>query len=140
MENDELYLVYVNEVGKNWKGNHIYEFLFSNTTEDIDGDEWDNYPACGKPEPPDSEVITHVGLLTSILKLDVLQDSTNFAMWDAVDDVVALAWENLSEGYDEYPDRRLAFKFGNTIDDVDKRLLERDLRLEYKTKKHGVKK
>ena len=29
-------LVYINKVGQNWKGNFIYEFLFSDILEDID--------------------------------------------------------------------------------------------------------
>ena len=31
-------LVYINKVGQNWKGNFIYEFLFSDILKDIDGE------------------------------------------------------------------------------------------------------
>jgi len=29
MNEENLYLVYINEIGKDWKGEFIYEFLFS---------------------------------------------------------------------------------------------------------------
>ena len=51
-------------------------------------------------------------------------------MWDAVDGVVALAWENM-EGYDEYPDKRMFFSFGEDIDSVNDKLYERDMVLKY---------
>ena len=37
-------------VGKNYEGKFLYEFIFSNTTKNIDGDEWDTFPASGRPE------------------------------------------------------------------------------------------
>ena len=104
-------LVYINKIGQNWKGNYIYEFLFSDTLEDIDGDGWDSYPSSGNPEPPENKFIKKSGSLTTTLKLDLVQESDSFAMWDAVDGIIALGWENM-EGYDEYPEKRLFFTFG----------------------------
>jgi hypothetical protein len=37
----EFFLVYINKIGTNYKGNFLYEFIFSNTTENVDGDNWD---------------------------------------------------------------------------------------------------
>jgi hypothetical protein len=122
----DLYLIYVNHVGKNYKGNHIYEFLFSDTTSGIDGEDWDTFPASGRPEPPHEIFIKYVGKLDSNLKLDVVQNSDTFAVWDAVDGVIALAWENVN-AYDSYPEHRLCFKFGESVKEVEDKLYEKDL-------------
>ena len=130
-----LYLIYINRVGKDYKGNYIYEFLFSDTTQNIDGDDWDTFPASGRPEPPHEIFIKHVGKLQSSLRLDVVQESDTFAVWDAIDGVIALAWENIDE-YESYPDQRLCFKFGENISDVESKLYERDIILEYNSKNY----
>lgn len=131
----ELFLIYVNVVGKIHTGNLLYEFIFSDTTKDIDGDNWDMFPASGRPEPPHENFIKKVGRLESELKLDVIQNSDTFAVWDAIDGVIALAWENIN-AYDAYPEHRLCFKFGDIIEDVEAKLYEKDLILQYKTKLH----
>jgi len=125
-----MYLVYINKIGQNWKGNYIYEFLFSNALEDIDGDGWDSYPSSGNPEPPKNKFIKKSGNLTTTLKLDLVQESDSFAMWDAVDGIIALGWENM-EGYDEYPEKRLFFTFGEPINSVEDKLYEKDLIIKY---------
>jgi len=125
----ENYLIYINEIGKNYKKEFVYEFLFSNTIENIDGEDWDEYPAGGKPQPPDISLIYTVGKLTSDIKLDVIQNSDTFSVWDAVDGVVSMAWENIDE-YDEYPEKRLCFKFGETLNDVKDKLYGIDIKLE----------
>jgi hypothetical protein len=129
----EFFLIYVNYVGKDYKGNYLYEFIFSDTTKDIDGDEWDTFPASGRPEPPHETYIKRVGRLESELKLDVIQNSDTFAVWDAVDGVIALAWENIND-YDSYPEHRICFKFGDSIKTIENILYEKDLTLNYNTK------
>ena len=123
-------LVYINEVGEDWTGNNIYEFLFADEIENIDGDDWDALPASGRPSPPSSDFIVKVGKLTSELKFELVQKSDTFAVWDAVDGVVALGWEDISE-YDEYPDTRVYFDFGIDIKVVEDKLYEKDTVLEY---------
>ena len=113
-------------VGKDYKGNLIYEFIFSDTTKNIDGEEWDTFPASGRPEPPHDNFIKGVGRLESELNLEVIQNSDTFAVWDAIDGVIALAWENIN-AYESYPDKRLCFKFGEPIEDVEGKLYEHDL-------------
>jgi len=93
---EELYLIYVNKIGEDWTGKHLYEFLFSDTTENVDGDDWDAYPASGRPAPPNSGFVKKVGkLMSDDLKFKLVQNSSEFAVWDAVDGVVALAWEDI---------------------------------------------
>lgn len=129
---DELYLVFINVIGKDWKGVNLYEFIFSDTKEDIDGDDWDAIPAAGRPLSPYEEHVVKVGRLTTDdFTLHVIQESDSFSVWDAVDGVVALGWENMDD-YEEYPERRLAFHFGEEIKSVEGKLYEHDLILEYK--------
>jgi len=123
-------LVYINKIGQNWKGNYIYEFLFSDTLEDIDGEGWDSYPSSGNPEPPEGRFVKETGMLDTTLKLDLVQESDSFAMWDAVDGIVSMAWENM-EGYDEYPEKRLFFAFGEDMESVNDKLYEKDIVLNY---------
>lgn len=132
----DLLLIFINKVGKDYTGNYIYEFLFSNTIIDIDGEAWDSLPASGRPEPPHVEFIKSVGRLESELVLDVIQDSDTFAVWDALDGIISLAWENIND-YDVYPDKRMSFKFGETKEEVESKLYEKDLILEYKNKTNG---
>jgi len=129
---NELYLVFINVIGKDWKGVNLYEFIFSDSKEDIDGDDWDAIPAAGRPLSPNEEHVSKVGRLTTDeFTLHVIQESDSFSVWDAVDGVVALGWENM-DNYDEYPDQRLAFHFGDEIKEVESKLYEHDLILEYK--------
>jgi hypothetical protein len=132
----ELYLIYVNYIGVNHEGNYLYEFIFSDTTKDIDGDEWDAYPASGRPKPPHLTFIKKVGVLCSELKLALVQASHNFCVWDAIDGVVSLAWEDIDEA-ENYPKKRLCFKFGEKINEVTEKLYEKDLILHYDKLKYG---
>lgn len=127
-------LVYVNQIGIDWTGKRLYEFLFSEdeSVEDVSGVDWDSYPASvGEPEPPSRDFISKVGLLTTDLNLFLIQKHDSFAVFDAVDGVVALAWENLLD-YEEYPEKRLFFKFNEDVTSVEDKLYEKDLILDYK--------
>ena len=132
---DNLYLIYINEVGVDYLNNHLYEFIFSDKTEGIDGEDWDLYPASGRPSPPNIIFINTVGRLESKLTLDLVQNSTEFSVWDAVDGVIALGWENISE-YEIYPESRMCFTFGEKIDSVKDKLYEKDLTLNFNNKKY----
>lgn len=129
----KLFLIYVNYVGKDYKGNSIYEFIFSDTLENVDGDFWDQVPASGIPDVPYDKFIKSVGKLESKLILDVIQNSDTFAVWDAVDGIIALAWENINDAT-EYPDTRIYFTYGEVIDKVKEKLYERDLTLDFNKK------
>lgn len=132
---EELFLIYVNLVGKDYKGNYLYEFIFSDKITDIDGESWDTYPASGRPESPFEHFIKKVGRLESELILDVVQNSDTFAVFDSLDGVIALAWENINS-YTTYPEHRLCFTFGEPIKDVEAKLYEKDLILQYKKQTH----
>jgi hypothetical protein len=131
------YLIYVNELGPNYRGDNIYEFIFSDTTENIWGEMWESKPSNGYPIPPDIEFIKKVGILKNDkISLSVIQKSDYFSMIDAVDDVVALAWENENESTNFDLVKRLVFRFGDTEENVKNKLYERDIVLEFEKKFH----
>ena len=62
-----------------------------------------------------------------------MQDNEQFSMWDAIDGIVALGWENI-DGMEEYPENRLTFSFGMSLKEVKDLLYERDINIEYEKK------
>jgi hypothetical protein len=129
------YLIYVNELGPNYKGDNIYEFIFSDSSEDIWGEAWEAKPSNGYPLPPDLEHIKKVGVLKNDqITMSVIQNSDYFSMTDSIDDIVALCWENESEDVDFTRQKRLVFKFGETEQSVKDKLYERDIVLEFEKK------
>jgi len=96
-------LVFINELGPNFRGDNIYEFIFSDV-DDVYGEEWESETANGKPTPPHVEFIKKVGVLkNSDIELELIQNSDFFGMYDAVDGVIALGWEKP----DNYEGKRL---------------------------------
>jgi len=125
------YLIFVNGLGPNYKGDNLYEFIFSDDVEDVWGESWENKPSNGYPLPPELKYIKKVGVLRNTdVKLDLIQNSDFFCMIDAIDDVVALAWES-----DEVMGKkRLVFRFGQNEQEIKDKLYERDLILEFEKK------
>ena len=125
-------LVYVNEMGPNYKGDNIYEFIFSDL-DDVWGDDWDAEPASGKPSPPEINYVKKVGVLkNSELELTLIQNSDYFGVYDAIDGVIALAWENANS--DEIiiqKKKRLVFNYNDTVQTVEDKLYERDIVLKW---------
>jgi len=123
-------LIFVNGLGPNYKGDNLYEFIFSDTT-DVWGESWESKPSNGYPTPPELKYIKKVGVLRNTdIKLELIQNSDFFSMIDAMDDVVALAWESEDENKG-----RLVFRFGQTEQEIKDKLYERDLILEFEKKK-----
>ena len=124
------YLIYVNGLGPNYKGDNLYEFIFSDETE-VWGEFWESKPSNGYQTPPELKYIKKVGVLRNTdIKLDLIQNSDFFCMIDAMDDVVALSWETEeSEGQ-----KRLVFRFGEEEQIIKDKLYERDLILEFEKK------
>ncbi len=132
----DLKLIYINKIGTNFKGEHMFEFLFSDRT-DHDWDE-DWYESSVVTDmtfltPPQS-YIKKVGFVqTSDLDLDLVQESGVFQVYNAVEGIIALAWEKWSEDDDDYDEDydRLVFKFGDHISEIEAKLLTLDIELDY---------
>ena len=121
-------LIYVNEIGADYKGQKQYEFIFSKSTE-LDIEEWFVIPASisTQSKSPDVEYIDLVGLLkNSDIELELVQNSDYFGVIDAVDGVVSLGWEKFD--FDSQFER-LTFKFGESLESVNKKLKQRSYNL-----------
>lgn len=124
-------LIYVNEIGSDYKGQKQYEFIFSESTE-IDMDEWFDVPASSTStsKSPNIEYIDQVGLLKDTdIVFELIQDSDYFGVIDAVDGIIAMAWEKSNFDLDE---DRLYFRFGETMENVEKKLKSRGYTLDKK--------
>jgi len=122
-------LIYVNEIGSDYKGQRQYEFIFSESDE-IDMEEWFDVPASSTmtSKSPSIEYIDLVGLLKDTdLVLELIQNSDYFGVIDAVDGIIAMAWEK--SNFDLESDR-LFFRFGENIESVAKKLKSRGFSLE----------
>lgn len=120
-----MFLLYINPLGKNYKGEFIYEFIFGNKTEIEFGDDWDTVPASsGNLTPPDVKYIKQVETLkNSEIELELAINSDTFSYTDAVENIVAIAWEK------ESPDdeKRMVFHYGELMTSVIDKLYARDI-------------
>jgi len=123
-------LIFVNGLGPNYKGDNLYEFIFSDDL-DVWGDSWESKPSNGYPNHPELKYIQKVGVLRNTdVKLELIQNSDFFCMVDAMDEIIALAWE--TEEFEG--NKRLVFKFGESEQEIKDKLYERDLILEFEKK------
>jgi hypothetical protein len=126
------YLIFVNSLGPNFKGDNIYEFIFSENIKEVWDESWNYKPSLGYPKPPKLDFISKVGVLRNTnIELDLIQNSDFFSFIDSVDDVVSLAWEKENEDIDFSNKKRLTFRYGQTEKEIKDKLYERDLILEF---------
>lgn len=125
-----MFLLYINELGKDYKGQRQYEFIFGESIDILDlVDEWFTVPSSSRALPPELEQIDLVGVLkNSDLELDLVQNSDYFGMVDAVDGIIALGWEKFNIDTDERP-LRLSFHFAEEFNTVVQKLKYNNLEL-----------
>jgi hypothetical protein len=124
-------LIYINGLGPNYKGDNIYEFIFSETLE-VFGENWESKPANGYPAPPDLEYIKKVGtLVNENIEFDLVQNSDVFSVIDSMDGVLSLGWEKVTDEIDFSLVKRLVFQFGESEESVKNKLYERDIVLQF---------
>ena len=132
-----MYLIYINRIGKTFKGEHMFEFLFSNSTEWEWDDSWyeSSVMTDTRDLAPDESIIKLVGSLkTDEFDLELVQEDGVRDIYNAVEGIIALGWEKLQDDED-YPEKRRVFRFGDTKESVDEQLYEYDLVLKYKENK-----
>jgi len=132
-----MYLIYINRIGTTFKGEHIFEFLFSNSVEWDWDDTWyeSSVMTDTRELSPDESIIKVVGTLkTDEFDLELVQEDGVRDIYNAVEGIIALGWEKLEEE-EEIPERRRVFNFGDTKESVDEQLYEYDLTLKYKENK-----
>jgi hypothetical protein len=132
-----MYLIYINRIGTTFKGEHIFEFLFSNSVEWDWDDTWyeSSVMTDTRELSPDESIVKTVGTLkTYEFDLELVQEDGVRDIYNAVEGIIALGWEKLEED-EEIPEKRRVFNFGDTKESVDEQLYEYDLALKYKENK-----
>jgi len=92
----DLKLIYINKIGTNFKGEHMFEFLFSDRIDWDWEEEWYESSVITDMSDltPPTSFIKSVGFLqTKELDLELVQESGIFQVYNAVEGVIALGWE-----------------------------------------------
>lgn len=125
---EDVRLGFIKLIGEENDGYYRYEFIFTNDIDVFWCENGEYKPCClVNGITPKDEYISEIHIVKMKIKLDLIQDNCCFGFQDCTDGVVALAWENM-DGYDEYPeDGRIFFKFGETLDEVERKLAMKNI-------------
>lgn len=128
LNEEEVYLCFINLIGEENDGYYRYEFIFTDKLNDVFGENFDQKPACLVNNlEVDDEYITEIHNVKMKIKLDLIQNNCCFSISDCYDGIVSMAWENMDE-YEEYPeDGRLFFNFGETLSKVERKLAMKNI-------------
>ena len=126
-----LYLIYINPIGKNSNDLYEYEFFFSETPDIVWGEDWDNpCPAACENTLPDPETYSEVKILKTNIPLSCIQNNVCFSLSNSIDGIICLGYEDISE-YTEYPEPiRLVFQFAENYDSIIEKLELREIMFE----------
>lgn len=129
-ENQE-YLCFVKFIGTDIDELNIYEFLFTDTIDSFWGENFEVFPSClCTALIPDEKEYNMVKTLKTELKLSLAQESCCTSMQDAIDGIIAIAYEDMSN-YDFYPENgRLVLHFGITYEECKELLNNKDITFE----------
>lgn len=133
-----MYLIYINKIGTTYKGEHLFEFLFSKSIDWEWDEEWYDSSVITDTTDltPDPSIVSVVGSLkTDKMDLELVQESGVFDVYNAVEGIIALGWQKWDEETVEEGDDRVVFHFGDVKEEVEAKLYTHDLILEYKKTK-----
>lgn len=122
-----LFLIYVNPIGKNSNDEYEYEFFFSEDPETVWQDSWNVLApsTCGDIRP-DETMYSVVKRLVTEIPFFCAQQNSCFSMGDCKEGVICLAHENIND-YTEYPEPyRIVFHYGEDMASVIEKLHGRD--------------
>lgn len=122
-EKEMLCLCFIRLIGEENDGYYRYEFIFTDNIDEVFGDGFDQKPACLVNNlMVEDKYITEIHIVKMKIKLDLIQNNCCFSVSDSFEGLVSLGWEN-TDDYEEYPsDGRIFFKFGETLEEVEKKL------------------
>ncbi len=119
----EVFLGFIKLIGEETDGYYRYEFIFTDNPDEFWGENFEYKPAgLVNDLLPSEEYITEVHTVKTKLKFDLIQNNMCFGLQDAMDGIVAIAFENIDD-YESYPEEgRLFFMFGESFDEVERKL------------------
>lgn len=134
-----MVLTFINPMGKNYRGEFIYEFIFSKDVEINFGNDWGVNPASGGDiaPPPIQDIVGIAILKTTEIDLELAINSDHFSMYDCVERIIAMGYERESPDDED----RMVFHFGETFESIKDKLYSRDIiiELEKTTKNENIK-
>lgn len=130
IEDETIRLAFIKLIGEETNGEYRYEFIFTDRIDEFWCENAEYKPCCLVSDiNPIEEYVTKIYTLKTKIKLDLIQDNCCFGFQDCTDNIVALAYEN-TDNYEEYPeDGRLFFMFGETYEEVERKLSIKNLLL-----------
>lgn len=128
---DDIKLCFVKYIGNDINGENEYEFLFTDKIDEFWGDNFEYMPSCLCNElVPFNNSYNVVKKIKTNIRLSLIQNSCCFSFQDAIDGIVAIAFEDISD-YEEYPQQgRLILNFGDEYDNVIEELKKREIFIE----------
>ena len=120
---EDLHLCFIKNVGTDVDNLNIYEFIFTDKVDEFWGENFEYFPSCLCNELiPNSEYYSLVKTIKTDIDLDLIQNSCCSSYQDAIDGIVAIAYQNISN-LDSYPDDgRLILHYGITYEETEELL------------------
>ncbi len=119
-------LVFVKPISNN-NSYYEYDFIFSDTPENVWGPDWDfEVPSICPEIDPEPSTYTNIVRVKSDNKFCVAQEQSCYPMAYCTDKILALAWLDI-EGLDEYPAYRVIFHFNDDFITVQNKLSKIDI-------------
>lgn len=113
---NELFLVYVNPIGKDSSGIYEYEFFFSKTPEKVWGEDWaEECPSACENLLPDPNTYDTIKRLKTNIPFTCAQEQSCFSLQDCIDGCICCSF---FEGKNKY----VPLNFAENIIDVEKKL------------------
>ena len=131
MDKNNLILIYIHNIGSNVENMFKYNFYFVDKKLKLCNENWAESLAglFNDKFIPDSNTITKT--LSTKIPLANISNNLCLGMKHAIDNIVALAWEDISD-YEEYPeDGRIVFYYGMTLEKVEELLNNKNESFEY---------
>lgn len=119
-------LVFVKPISNN-NSYYEYDFIFSDTPENVWGPDWDfEIPSICPEIDPEPSTYTNIIRVKSDNKFCVAQEQSCYPMAYCTEKILALAWLDI-EGLDEYPAYRVIFHFNDDFITVQNKLSKIDI-------------
>lgn len=124
--NNNLKLIYIHNLGLTAENKFHYHFYFVDETLTLCNENWkENIAGLFNDKFIPSENTITYSLITQI-PLALITNNLCLGMKHAIDNIIALAWEDISD-YDEYPEEgRLFFYYGDSLNKVNELLLNKN--------------
>lgn len=119
MEDNDLKLIYVKQIGKDNAENYIYEFYFSDEPDDVWVESWNvlSPSACGDLTPLEGDGVVLIKQLICEYEFFCAQQNSCFSMQDCKDGCIASAFSY----YNDY-EAPIVFNYGETLTSISEKL------------------